>query len=573
MLDTEPRVFGIEDLPAELLGRIFIETADLLSDVDNVKLNTPPCTYLSHVCSRWRVVALDCQELWARFLPLPNVQWTTACLARCPDNPLYVTIDHRYKRSNEYRKAAELVLAHWNRVKIFDLTFTVGIDFAVGPMGHMSTHGQALLRALLERIAQPNDVLQSLHLRLRAHDMNFDTWNPVHLTTELFAAQYPRLIEIELGQCILPSKPPTVFFNTTLRVLELDHIRAWDDIDSMIDYLHAVPMLESLSYAYWSDSGERTLFECQPSRVHEPRCVKLPHLAHLALVGHWMHTFAILNYVSFPSRCDIAIGTGMGIFELEGADEIELDVVRWHIETGAETLKQHFSAATLVGCSYSHIQLSPHRVVGEDPCTIDGSPLPLHVQPSITLPIPTALPEIQKDIFKMYASLPIFARPRSTHFNEVIWRDFPAYYGSYEAVQELVLSKSRHAASFVSALIEKGAALFPTLRRVVLEDINFMNKVALVRQLVDALCRHHADMGVGQFECLVLRRCPCVTKDFVDELGGRLGRRRVEWDCYVDALSQLREQARQERLQAGEPLHDASVEIFDYEDYGSDWEG
>lgn len=547
-------VAGIEDLPAELLGVIFAKTLDILLDNDDDndddigQFKVPPCLYLSHVCQNWRNVALSCQELWARILPMPSVKWTDICLSRCPSIPIPVTINQESLVSEEYHEAMSHVLFQHDRIESLHLSLMLELD----EEGHPSVKTMLFLEAFFGHIMKAKE-LRALNLDIYPDEgAEILEWTPIDLPKSLFAS-HPRLSKVKLGNCALPRKDPAHSFTSALRVLDLLHTKAWDTVDSMIECLQAMPMLEIFTYEFWCYT-EGEAFDCRPSRIHQPRSVSLSHLRHLNLSGYWLHNLSIFNYIAPPSKCHIYFKSA----DMDHIDSVAEDIVSWHITACAESLKLHFSAAIAQGAYYSDVEMSSRHVTGNSPCDFNG-PLPPAsglLQPDFCLSVPMrASLRLRKAMMSTLVELPIFTKATKLRFEKVLWHHLPDCYQAYTSVRELHVITPRQADAFTSALRANGVTLFPALRRIILEDVDFRRKSSVVRALVEALHSHHA--ANGQFECLVLQKCPCATEDAVNEIRARLGTHRVEWDHYVDnsILARMIEQQHQLRLEAGEPIH------------------
>ncbi|KZV67856.1 hypothetical protein PENSPDRAFT_38505 [Peniophora sp. CONT] len=86
---------SIGRLPNEILSEIFLCVHDWVAiqpDSDEPFEGAPECVFLSHVCQRWRDVAIACQRLWA-LLPRNNIEWTRACVARAHSIPVNLRFD------------------------------------------------------------------------------------------------------------------------------------------------------------------------------------------------------------------------------------------------------------------------------------------------------------------------------------------------------------------------------------------------------------------------------------------------------------------------------------------------
>ncbi|KZV70625.1 hypothetical protein PENSPDRAFT_752425 [Peniophora sp. CONT] len=514
---------NVSDLPAELLGSIFIWTADILGDSQHKVTKAPPCTHLSHVCRHWRNVALACQKLWSTRLPRRSVEWTEICLSRCPSIPLDVTIDAFYHEGyfKDGRKAAALVMQHWWRVRTLCMKpalYPLDMDEAERVLSEAS---QANLRTLFDFIAYPNENLEVLELDFRLDINMIHDVLPIELPANLLSRQHPlHLHRIELAYCALPRAPPTQLFAASLRTLKLYTTPAWEDIDSMMQYFRAMPMLEHFAYDY---DRQDEAFDYSPPQSHS-RSVSMPHLKDIVLKGHWLQNIAIFTYIAVPSNCSLRI-IFRGWDIIDGLPE---DMVHEVIAMAKSALVQHFSPATSRGAFYSEVTISHHirakLPAQEDKQHCDVSAL---LPPELDLAFPaTDDARIYKAALDLFLSQPVLTTATRFDFNAGMWLLSPEVYDQYASVRDLYLTSYDDVWAFASALRSKGTALFPTLSRVILSNVTMSGGRAYVlSDLADALRESHA--AEKSFELLVLEHCDHVTEEVENEMKAQLGEHRV----------------------------------------------
>ncbi|KZV70619.1 hypothetical protein PENSPDRAFT_752420 [Peniophora sp. CONT] len=516
---------NVSDLPAELLGSIFIWTADILGDSQYKVTKAPPCTYLSHVSRHWRNVALACQKLWSARLPRRSVEWTEICLSRCPSITLDVTIDAFYHEGyfKGGRKAAALVMQHWGRVRTLCMKpalYPLDMDEAERVLSEAS---QADLRTLFDFIAHPNENLEVLEFDFRLDISMMHDVVPIELPANLLSRQHPpRLRRLELAYCALPRAPPTQLFSTSLRTLKLYNTRAWEDIDSMTQYFLAMPMLEHFEYEY---DRQNEAFDCSPSRSHSIRSVPMPHLKDIVLKGHWLQNIAIFTYIAVPSDCSFQI-IFRGWDIIDGLPE---DTVHEVIAMAKSALVQHFSPATSRDVFYSEVTIARYHMRARIPAREDKQ----HSDASALLPpeLDLAFPAtddmgISKAAFDLFLSQPVLTRATRLYFNAGLWLLSPEVYEQYTSVRDLYLTGCDDVWAFASALRSKGTALFPTLSRVILLNLTVPRGRAYdLSDMADALRESHA--AEKSFEHLVLEHCDHVTEEVENEMKAELGEHRV----------------------------------------------
>ncbi|KAF5314484.1 hypothetical protein D9619_011763 [Psilocybe cf. subviscida] len=95
---------SVARLPPEILLQIFAKLTEDGGFVDSMK-----CIPITHVCRRWRSLALDAPALWTN-LSSENLLWTTAMLERSKSAPLTVLMDEMSHR------VATPILKHLSRI-------------------------------------------------------------------------------------------------------------------------------------------------------------------------------------------------------------------------------------------------------------------------------------------------------------------------------------------------------------------------------------------------------------------------------------------------------------------------
>ncbi|KZV70616.1 hypothetical protein PENSPDRAFT_752418 [Peniophora sp. CONT] len=504
-------------IPAELLRIIFIFAA--ISNGDNGR-GPPPCTNISHVCRRWRAVALTSQELWSTCLPRQSTQWTTTCFSRTPSVLLDVLIGNGYLHDENYGEAALNILSQWPRVKSFRAGFARFFASHGGPLVEKS---KAMVDTVFDTLKSANPDLEVLHFNFTIDAGISGHWTPVSIPSDLFSGQRPPYLrEVEFANCGLPASPPTPIFGSSLCSLRLFNTRAWVDVDSMIQYLRAVPMLEKLVYRFSRSPDES--FDCQPSRTHQPRAVPLPRLNTLSLGGFWTQNMTIFIYIAAPSQCHLEVLHCDWDYQV---DDMPEDAALGLIALGAEAMKQHFMPATSQGVAFDSVLPLDFAIWAEaDSADLIQDALLPH---KLELAIPqTENRSIKRAVFDMILAQAALTKTKSLSFDAALSWLYPDCFDKYTEVRSIILSGHENTESFIGVIKLKGTTIFPMLSRVVLkhfyvEDLG----LDLLRKLAKALQNAHAT--TPEFERIVLDDCHYVTDDIVEELRGQLGTERVEW--------------------------------------------
>ncbi|VDB85252.1 unnamed protein product [Peniophora sp. CBMAI 1063] len=284
-------------LPVEILDQVFLWTHALYV-TDNGATVMPNCAYLSHVCRRWREVALRCQTLWSDVVR-PTYEATQFCLARCPTHPLNLFIGSRYTQvdddSETYREAVDLAFTVVQRAD----AIRVRLDVTRGPpldlAGALTFWNHIFgLKALLSRI----DPFPARELEIEYGSETGDTFN----IDGLLQHSPRRLAVAHLSGCT--TTMPREFSSTHLRELRLHNSVLWHDVDELVAFLQAVPLLETLEYSY--DQNRHTDMVYSPPSDSLPE-VTLKYLRHVNLRSFWREDVMIYTVLRHSPRMNASI--------------------------------------------------------------------------------------------------------------------------------------------------------------------------------------------------------------------------------------------------------------------------
>ncbi|VDC03900.1 unnamed protein product [Peniophora sp. CBMAI 1063] len=520
----------IHDLPAELLSHIFALTVPAGMDRDWSR-RVPPYMNVYRVCRHWRAISIACQKLWSTSLPYKSLEWTKVCLARCPTIPLEVRIDDRYLNDRYpavqggYREAVAQVMQHWARVRSLLLAPEFDPSDESWFANELSRDSRDNLETLLGFLLRPNNQLEELRIDYGRgiSVVALNDWTPeaLNLPQELFSSVHPpRLYRVELVRCGLPPTPPTQIFARSLRHLYLADTRAWLDVDSMIQYLQVMPMLERFEYEFSLDDH---VFDCHPSRNHTARCVRLPHLASLKIEAYWVQSMTIFNYIAIPLECNLHFSPNGWDYLEYTTEAIAADVLAMH----NESLKQHFAQATSCGVAYHDVTISDHGIKASSPYPrLDERSIPQKalLSPEFRSYIPGALAtRFRRAACRILASQSVTAGASRLSLASAIWRFCPEVFDEYTAVRCLVLRENEEAEAFAAAARRSDNMLFPSLQRVLFEPhVDCKPRLDILRELAAAL-RDVYVAGGGSFKCLALLDRDVVTEDMEREMRAILG--------------------------------------------------
>lgn len=222
-------------LPAELLHAIFSllpgrHTPALLRKV-------PSWVSVSHVCRRWREVALKCRPLWIR-TPFPNSDWAEEALLRSSPALLDVFVDAAFH--------SETIIC----IALRDLSRIRTLHLSVAAMS-LSGHFPAILAntktvnhilPACMRGLVPN--LEELDI-VAANDYVGLTRDLLVLSAKIFGGTVPPCLRrFAIEGCVLPAGSPLL--RAQLTSLNISSTHAWEDLDDMQGSLACMPHLDRL---------------------------------------------------------------------------------------------------------------------------------------------------------------------------------------------------------------------------------------------------------------------------------------------------------------------------------------
>ncbi|KAF9454318.1 hypothetical protein P691DRAFT_770746 [Macrolepiota fuliginosa MF-IS2] len=264
-------------IPPEVLGAIFIRVRDACL-----------FTYyrfdwlcITEVCRHWRLVALDCPELWTGIC-FESLEFASKMLERSKTAGL--TLNTLISSSPISKSILEKSMAHLSHIRALDITchvWNIIQDSVLGPL------------------CSPSPMLEFLRLysgrspQLRGPLIN---GKPL-ITTQLplgVLSNAPHLREVEIHK--IPIRWEPLLPHTQISSLKLHDITPLPTLLQLTDLLKAIPQLKILSLAY-----------CLPSRIPaeddmEGFVVHLPLLEELEIKGNLNDCAAYLPLLRYPSH-------------------------------------------------------------------------------------------------------------------------------------------------------------------------------------------------------------------------------------------------------------------------------
>ncbi|EPS99334.1 hypothetical protein FOMPIDRAFT_1050621 [Fomitopsis schrenkii] len=292
-------------MPAEILGEIFLKHPGYLHEVEKpleaehhcVDSEDAKCrlfcwVVVSHVCRRWREVALSCQSLWAVLPVSAHPEWMTELLRRSKTSPLLInaaSLDREMNRKIRAgrEKSLEIALRELPRIRSLYISATQGLPGRI-----------------IRLLASPSPLLEAAYLSGVLADretLSSRTPNPDPLlfpdTPSNEDAPLPRclrLYNVYLGI------PPTGPCNSALRMLAItlsptSHFNfEWPSVSQLLGVFSMLPSLKELRYTRQGD-------QAASEEVEDVQRVTLHRVHTLALSASAYECTIILDSLELPS--------------------------------------------------------------------------------------------------------------------------------------------------------------------------------------------------------------------------------------------------------------------------------
>ncbi|KAI0267087.1 hypothetical protein BC834DRAFT_842778 [Gloeopeniophorella convolvens] len=266
-------------LPPELLSRIFRHLRD---DIDAVQSPRLGWATVTHVCRRWRQVALEDASLWGKISGVwLRQQWFSEVLVRSKRVPIDLTYHTRPSHA-----VFSMLSRHFSRIRTLSLR-----DVRNSP------ELQEILRSEAPRLQELT--LKSMNSRF----MSFIESGDQPDRFALFNGQAPKLRKIHLHTFSIPwicfTKLNLTHFIVNLGT-KRDVSGALGSLDKLVEFLsESGRALEVLIL-----DGCLNLETLPP---HRPRTIELPHLHSLRLLGSSSCIVYLFNLLETPSLFKLSL--------------------------------------------------------------------------------------------------------------------------------------------------------------------------------------------------------------------------------------------------------------------------
>ena len=343
----------VSSLPTEVIDAIFLFARVMVSSssaTSGKKAEPLAWLRLTHVCHRWREIALNQPLFWnhVNFATLSSAG-AAEIVARAKTAPLYLE--------------ARLLGSHWDDARYRE--FQEELQVCVSCTCHLLISANYLhLRKTLDSLLSPAPTLESLSLYSERQFLQ--PWLPplqLDVPETLFGGAMPRLSCLQLRNCNIGWKSPLL---KGLRIFEMrsPSMTVLPTLSVWLDALDEMPQLKML-----------TLHEASPMAGTFPfdvkRTAKLPSLTHFDIADRPRDCASALAHLELPALTSLCIQTYSGLMDDDNAEEV-LPYVARHAHT--QPLQ-----SILIRCKNRRMEILAWPVPNID----------VEVQESLTFPIAT----------------------------------------------------------------------------------------------------------------------------------------------------------------------------------------
>ncbi|KAF8066613.1 hypothetical protein FPV67DRAFT_1781145 [Lyophyllum atratum] len=265
-------------LPPEILATVFrctIEPSELEYRLRWFRV--------SHVCSHWRRVALECPSLWSD-IPFSCPRWAEEMLARSKMAPL--TIKAMFGEYRTLRSSAA----------VREATFKTALS-QLSRIRHLSLNqSNGDIRAFRELARS----LDSSALLLETFDIHFTSISDENrLPQGLFSGDSPRLVRLGIAGCGLNWGAPIFANLVSLKVTNIPNASR-PPVDQVISALSHMSRLEKLELDsdFASASGEL---------ISPAKTANLPRLVHLSVTSLLVSCVSLMEHITYPSGARVTV--------------------------------------------------------------------------------------------------------------------------------------------------------------------------------------------------------------------------------------------------------------------------
>ncbi|KAF8262624.1 hypothetical protein EI94DRAFT_1743147 [Lactarius quietus] len=252
-------------------------------------IRTPHWVAVSHVCHRWREIALKCKALWT-VVPLVSVSWAQRALTLSHPHPIILHIDSKDKSLDKGYLSVDalcLALMHIERIRKIHIH---------SPWG--TRHGDRIMDVVFGTLFRGAPSLEELDL---APDPPFLARPGLDGNKRATEPELQALRVIRLEQCFLPAD--CVLFHPGLTHLRLSGTRAvWPAMEPLLSTLALVPKLQVLELYGVLPTAHSSP---HPASTADRRILPLLHELHLG--GTTQGVLAVLQALNLSESVSVHV--------------------------------------------------------------------------------------------------------------------------------------------------------------------------------------------------------------------------------------------------------------------------
>lgn len=265
-----------ERLPPEILSLVFESVAAHFHEAD---YNQMGWIKITHVCTRWRRVALDCPSFWTTFtIPTLHPSLAEKMMERSKTAPLTVQI-HVSSHNLWQHRLIRMILAEASRIRELSL--------------HDAGYRVEIEQILPDFVNRPAPLLESFKLFFSHNSSVYQ------LPNNIFSGQSPRLRELELQGCSPPWASRCLRGLTTLKVSHVPDGRK-PSVDQVLAGLNNMPNLENLDLC-------QVLSKASANTASDVPHVSLPRLTRIHITSGLRECALLVPCLIYPSTALVSL--------------------------------------------------------------------------------------------------------------------------------------------------------------------------------------------------------------------------------------------------------------------------